>query len=235
MTEVRPVTSPPKGETMKDGEPLFDVVGLTVRYRNAVAVDGVSFAVRRGETIALVGPNGSGKSSTLKACFGLVRPFAGKVLFMGQDITRLPPWARMSRGMAMVMQGRRLFGHMSVRENVELAAHALADRGQARARVGDFFKRFPEFASRQEEPAGHLSGGQQQALALARVSVLDPCLLLLDEPFLGLDRANISQVRHALDDLRRAGTTLILAEQRQHDLAGLIDRYLHFEAGSLVG
>jgi branched-chain amino acid transport system ATP-binding protein len=188
-----------------------------------------------GEAVALVGLNGSCKTSTLKACFGLVRPFAGKILFIGQDVTRLPPSARMARGMAMVMQGRRLFGRMSIRENVELAAHALADRGQAKARVTDFFKRFPEFASRQVELAGHLSGGQQQALALARVSVLDPRLLLLDEPFLGLDRANIAQVKHALNDLRGVGTTLIIAEQRQHELAGLVDRYLHFEAGALVG
>ncbi|MBM3449571.1 MAG: ABC transporter ATP-binding protein, partial [Armatimonadetes bacterium] len=163
---------------------MLEVQRLTVRFDGFTAVDDVSLAVRAGEAVALLGPNGAGKSTTLRAIHGLLRPQAGAIRFDGQDVTALPVHERVRRGLALVPEGRELFGAMTVDENLDLGwIRGRGSPAAARARVHALF---PVLAQRRGQAAGTLSGGEQQMLAIGRALMAQPRLLMLDEPSLGL-------------------------------------------------
>jgi branched-chain amino acid transport system ATP-binding protein len=204
--------------------PLFEVDGLEVRYGRVAAVRGLSFAVDVGEAVALVGPNGAGKTTTLHAIMGMVPPFAGDIRFHGRSLVGMPPEAVARSGVALVPEGRHVFAPFTVEENLRLgltgrrSKEGVADDLE---RVYDLFPVVREFRAR---PAGALSGGQQQQLAIARGLVARPDVLLLDEPSLGLAPSVVDAVFEALAEIRAQGVTIVLVEQRAQLAIAFADR-----------
>jgi branched-chain amino acid transport system ATP-binding protein len=199
---------------MKSDAPLLSITGLHSGYGHVPVLHGIDLHVARGEVVTLVGANGAGKSTLLKTIVGLVHASAGDVLFGGDDITRIAPERAVRRGIALVPEGRMLFGPLTVEENLRLGAFTVTD-GPAgyerdRARVFDLF---PVLAERAAQTAATLSGGEQQMLAVGRALMSRPTLLLLDEPSLGLAPRVIAEIFATLDRLRADGLTVLLVEQ----------------------
>ena len=196
---------------------------LSVRYGAVEAVRGLSFEVRPGQIVGLIGPNGAGKSSTLHAIMGAAPVTGGDVRLDGASIVGRPPEAVARRGVALVPEGRRIFGELTVEENLQLglAARRAGKNGAGVARAYDLFPALREFRSRQ---AGTLSGGQQQQLAIGRALAADPDVLLLDEPSLGLAPKIVDIVFDALTQIRDAGLAVLLVEQRAQRTVALADR-----------
>jgi branched-chain amino acid transport system ATP-binding protein len=193
----------------------------------------VSLNVAKGETIALIGPNGAGKSSLLNAISGVVGKSGGRVALDGRDITRERPWDISAAGLLQVPEGRQVFSDMSVRENLQLGATALAGRAPTHSE-DDCYRIFPILRERQSQMAGSLSGGQQQMLAIARALMGGPRLLLLDEPSLGLAPVIVGQVFAALRGLKASGLTILLVEQNARQALLASDRAYVLEQGRVV-
>ncbi len=212
---------------------VLDVDGLWVRYGNVPAVRDLSFHVGAGEIVALLGPNGAGKSSTLSAIMGKLGRQEGSISFNGASIVGRSPDQVARDGIALVPEGRHIFGDLSVKENLRLGTMACPDQEAAAQGLAEALERFPildEFMGRQ---AGLLSGGQQQQLAIARALVSKPSLLLLDEPSLGLAPLIVDSVFDALSEVREAGTTILIVEQRATRTAAFADRSYIIANGSL--
>ena len=195
--------------------PLLAVDGLEIRYGAAIALRGAGLAVARGQLVAVIGNNGAGKTSLLRGLTGLVRPSAGRVLFKGEDVTRLPAHARVARGLAMVPEGRLLFPDQTVADNLILGAytHGGLKTPRARESLERALALFPRLRERLCQPAGSLSGGEQQMLAIARGLMAEPALLVIDELSLGLAPRIVEQLIGVLRDLNRQGLTILLVEQ----------------------
>lgn len=205
---------------------LLQVRGLHAGYGPIVAVRDASLRVGEGEIVALLGANGAGKTTTLAAIAGLVPARAGSILLAGEDVTRLPPEEIVRRGVSLTPEGRRLFAGLTVGENLTVGAAAL---GRSRAQAEDERERllelFPVLAQRLDSPAGTLSGGEQQQLAIARSLMSRPRLLLLDEPTLGLAPKLVRLVFELIGRLRgERGVTVLLVEQNVHRALELCDR-----------
>jgi len=192
------------------GAPLLEVTGLDVFYGDFQALFGVSLAVARGRALALVGANGAGKTTLLRAIAGAQPAAAGLIRYAGTDLTRTPPHQRISRGIALVPEGRKLFGSLTVEENIQVGASAAASGDWPLRRIYDVF---PMLARRRGQRASTLSGGEQQAVAIARALAAAPALLLLDEISLGLAPLVVETLYQTLAELRQAGTTLLVVEQ----------------------
>jgi branched-chain amino acid transport system ATP-binding protein len=213
--------------------PLLEVEGLRVSYGPVAAVRGVSLAVRPGEVVALLGANGAGKSTLLRTVSGLVRPRAGRVRFAGRSIDRLAPPRIVRLGIAHSPEGRRVFGSLSVADNLRLGAAARRERaglGEDRERLLDLF---PVLRERLHQAAGTLSGGEQQMLALARALMAKPRLLLLDEPSLGLAPLIVRTIFDTLAGLKRQGVTILLVEQNVAVALELADRAYVLRTGEI--
>jgi branched-chain amino acid transport system ATP-binding protein len=193
---------------------LLEATDISVAYRGMRAVDGVSITVAQGEIASVVGPNGAGKSSLLAALMGLV-PSGGRVMFDGEDISRLAPEERVARGVALVPETRDLFPSMSVRENLLLGAYRHRREGTARSRseMEAMFTLFPRLEQRLSQNAGTLSGGERQMLAMARALMGRPRLLMLDEPSLGLAPLIVRDIFAITARLRDQGVAVLLVEQ----------------------
>ena len=214
---------------------MLEVERLEVAYGALAALHGVSLAVRPGETVALVGPNGAGKSTLLKAIAGLLTPRAGMIRWEGAPLAGEPAHRIVERGVALVPEGRRLFGRMTVRENLELGAftrRAQAEKERRRERV---YQIFPQLRGRDRQVAGSLSGGEQQMLALGRALMGAPRLLLLDEPSLGLAPRVVEIIFGILGELHRDGISLFLVEQNVQAALTLAQRAYLLEGGRIVG
>jgi branched-chain amino acid transport system ATP-binding protein len=181
-------------------------------YGVAPVLQGVSMSVEKGETVALLGPNGAGKSTLLGALTGTLRYRSGVIEFEKTDLTRLPSHAIVAAGVALVPEGRLVFAPFTVEDNLRLGAVRL--KGNPDERFGYVYKLFPRLAERHRQPAGTLSGGEQQMLAIGRALMSRPRLLLLDEPFLGLAPLVVHQIREALQKLRASGLTMLIVEQK---------------------
>ncbi|HEX9494913.1 MAG TPA: ABC transporter ATP-binding protein [Candidatus Limnocylindria bacterium] len=206
-------------------EPMLEVRDLVVRYGSIEAVHGVSFDVRDGEVVALIGANGAGKTSTLAAISGLVRPARGAIVLAGRDVTGAPPHAIVRAGLVQVPEGREILATMSVHENLLLSGARDA---------GPVYERFPILAERRALPAGNLSGGEQQLLAIARALLAKPRVLLLDEPSLGLAPKMVATVFAVLAELKASGTTMLLVEQNALRALRLADRAYVLELGRIA-
>ena len=214
---------------------MLEVQDLEVAYGGLPALSGVTLKVERGEFVALVGANGAGKSTLLKCVGGLVRPRAGRIRWKGEDLLRVPADGVVERGIAMVPEGRKLFGRMTVEENLELGAYTGRARGELRARLEEMYEIFPRLLERRRQLASSLSGGEQQMLAIGRAMMAKPSLLMLDEPSLGLAPQMVDLILSLLSGIHRGGLTLFLVEQNVQLALGLAGRAYILEGGRVVG
>jgi len=195
---------------------LLEILNLKVAYGAIQALDGVNLGVPQGALVALLGANGSGKTTTIKAITGLVARQAGRVLLEGRDLQGLPPHEVVRRGVAVVPEGRRIFANLSVYENLLLGGYSrreFSSRESRRRDLDEIYRTFPRLAERESQPAGTLSGGEQQMLALGRALMSRPRLLLLDEPSLGLAPLLVKEVFNIVRRLNQQGVTILLVEQ----------------------
>jgi branched-chain amino acid transport system ATP-binding protein len=203
---------------------MLEIRGLEIRYAGVPAVRGISFEVGRGEVVGLVGPNGAGKSSTLLAIMGMVEPHAGDVLVDGRSLVGSSTEEIVRGGVSLVPEGRRIFPELTVDENLRLGLQGRRSRDGAEEDVEQAAALFPVVREARDRPAGVLSGGQQQQLAIARSLVAQPSVLLLDEPSLGLAPKVVEDVFAALAEIRGRGVTILLVEQRAQFAVGFADR-----------
>jgi len=211
--------------------PLLAVADLEVRYGAVAALRGVSLHVAPGEFVAVVGPNGAGKSSLMLAIAGAVRPQAGRIEFRGASLLGASLEDIVRRGIALVPEGRHIFGALTVAENLRLGITVRADRRAAEADLDASFRTFPILGERRRQPAGRLSGGEQQQLAIARALLGRPTLLMLDEPSLGLAPAIIDQVYRLLGDIRAQGVAVLMVEQNAARALDAADRTYVLNSG----
>jgi branched-chain amino acid transport system ATP-binding protein len=209
---------------LPDGDVLLAVRGLEVAYGPVTAVRGLNLDVAAGEIVALLGANGAGKTSTLRGVTGLVRPRAGRVTFAGQRVDALGPDGAVARGMAHVPEGRRVFPGLSVADNLMLGAWHARGRGVEAAQQQLVFDTVPRLAERRSQPAGSLSGGEQQMLAIGRALMSAPKLLLIDELSLGLSPIVVDGLLDRLRTLNADGLSLVLIEQLVHRALAVADR-----------
>jgi branched-chain amino acid transport system ATP-binding protein len=214
------------------GRALLALRAVEVRYGNVAAVRDLSLDVEEGELVGLIGPNGAGKSTTLHAIMGAAPLWSGDILLAGASIAGRAPEAIARSGVALVPEGRRVFAEFSVEENLRLGLAARRDGGGERA-LQEAYDLFPMLAEAKRRPAGVLSGGQQQQLAIARSLVAAPQLLLLDEPSLGLAPAVVDSVFEALARVRERGVTVLLVEQRAQRTVAFADRTYVLANGEL--
>jgi branched-chain amino acid transport system ATP-binding protein len=210
---------------------MLAIADLRVNYGRVPALHGISLTVEEGEVVALVGPNGAGKTTTLSAIFGLVSPTGGSILFEGESLSGTKPEKILRRGLALVPEGRHIFGTLTVAENLQLGTTARRDREAATADLKSVLRRFPALESYYATSAGTLSGGEQQQLAIARALLSRPRLLLLDEPSLGLAPVMIDAVFDALAELRDEGVTILLVEQNAARAVEFADRAYILRSG----
>jgi len=192
---------------------MLRVESLVVRYGGVLAVQGIDLSVPEGKVTTVLGANGAGKSSTLKAIAGAVTPASGQVLLRGDDVTGTPPHRLLARGVALIPEGGRVFGRLSVEQNLTVGAYLLQDENTRRSRMAEAFALFPVLAERRRQVAGTLSGGERQMLAIGRALMSGPRALLVDEPSLGLVPVVVDYLFDALRKLRDRGVTLLLVEQ----------------------
>ncbi len=213
--------------------PLLSIQDLRIQYGSIVALRGMTMQVRAGEIVAVVGPNGAGKSSLLSAIAGVVPTTGGTIAFNGLSLAECSPEDILRRGVAMVPEGRHIFGSMTVEENLRLGATVRMDRAAIAGDIDRLLETFPILRERRSQPAGRLSGGEQQQLAIARALLCNPVMLMLDEPSLGLAPIVIDQVYVVLKTLREQGVTILLIEQNATRALNTADRTYILSAGLL--
>jgi branched-chain amino acid transport system ATP-binding protein len=226
-----PVPHAASGLPAPDGELLVAVRGLVVRYGLITALRGIDLDIRAGEAVAIVGPNGAGKSSLLSAIAGIVRPAGGTISVAGAPLAALSDVVR--RGVALVPEGRNIFGSLTVLENLRLGATIRRD-GEVASDIEATFATFPILGERRHQPAGLLSGGEQQMLAIARAMLSRPRLLLLDEPSLGLAPTIVDRVYGLLRSIRSQGVALLVVEQNASRAFALADRACVMNRGAFT-
>jgi branched-chain amino acid transport system ATP-binding protein len=214
--------------------PILKVDNVDVFYGAIHALRDVSIEVRAGEVVTLIGANGAGKSTTLRAITGLLAPRAGRIELGGEDITGAAAHTLVSRGLSMVPEGRGVFGNLTVLENLEMGAYVVSDRTHIKQDLERGFTLFPRLKERIKQRAGTLSGGEQQMLAIARALMSRPRVLLLDEPSLGLAPIVCQTIFATIDEIKAAGTTVLLVEQNARAALKHSDRAYVLETGSII-
>jgi len=192
---------------------LLEVKDLQISYGGINAVKGVSLTVQAGEMVALIGANGAGKTSTLKAICGVLSPSAGKVLYGGEDVTGTPSFSLVEQGLALVPEGRGVFGRLSVEENLQMGAYTRRDGAAVKRDLERVYALFPRLKERRRQTGGTLSGGEQQMLAIGRALMSAPKLLLLDEPSMGLAPLMVQRIFETIRTVAAEGVTVLLVEQ----------------------
>jgi branched-chain amino acid transport system ATP-binding protein len=215
-------------------DPVLQVSQLQVFYGAIQALRGVSLTVPTGQVVALIGANGAGKTTTLRAVSRMLRPSAGAIRFLGEDVTRLPSHALVSRGMAHAPEGRGIFLNLTVQENIGLGAYLRRDREEIARDAERAYQLFPILAERRTQVAGTLSGGEQQMLAVARALMSKPRLMLLDEPSLGLAPQVVERIFGVLREVNKSGVALLLVEQNAHKALQLAHHAYVLETGNVV-
>lgn len=214
--------------------PLLEVADLEVRYGAVRALRGISFTVEEGEIVTLIGANGAGKTTTLRTISGLVPARGGLVRYGGRDLHTVAAHRRVRGGLVHVPEGRVIFGNLTVQENLDLAAWWRRDRGEVRADLEQVSQLFPRLAERRRQRGGTLSGGEQQMLAVARGIMARPRLMLLDEPSMGLAPLLVREIFHAIREIRRLGTAVLLVEQNVNMALAVANRAYVLQTGEIV-
>ena len=214
--------------------PALEITGLAASYGSVPVLRDVSLTVRRGTIVTLIGANGAGKSTLMKVVSGLLASRAGSVRLYGEDITGLAPDALVKRGLSLVPESRRLFGAMTIRENLEMGAYARPASAPIADDIAEVLEHFPALKDRLSERAGALSGGQQQMVAVARALMARPRLLMLDEPTIGLAPNIVDVIANIVTSIGRSGVDVLLVEQNAETALAIADHAYILENGSVV-
>ena len=214
-------------------EAILKVEDINVYYGSIHAIKGVSFEVNEGEIVTLIGANGAGKSTTLNTISGLLHSKTGAITFMGENLGKVPCHKIVSKGLALVPEGRRVFLQMTVQENLEMGAYTQGGRSMD-TDLERVYEQFPRLKERFKQVAGTLSGGEQQMLAMGRALMSHPKLLMLDEPSMGLAPILVEQIFEIIENLHKVGTTILLVEQNAQAALSVADRGYVLETGKVV-
>ncbi|CAG0988759.1 High-affinity branched-chain amino acid transport ATP-binding protein LivF [Burkholderiales bacterium] len=214
-------------------KPVLELKDLKVAYGGIKAVKGIELVVNEGELVCLIGANGAGKTTTLKAICGLVKATEGRVLYQGENITGARSFELVRRGLAMVPEGRGIFGQLTIEENLAMGAYTRHDHAEIKTDTDKVFELFPRLKERRKQAAGTLSGGEQQMLAMGRAILSKPKLLLLDEPSMGLAPLMVKKVFETVRAISAQGVTILLIEQNAKVALQISHRGYVMESGSI--
>lgn len=213
---------------------LLEINNIHAYYGNIHALKGVNLTVAEGEIVSLIGGNGAGKTTTLRAISGLMALREGEVNFKGENIAKFPAHALVAKGIAMVPEGRGVFGKLTVEENLEMGAFHRNDRDGIKADIEKSYAMFPRLGERRTQLAGTMSGGEQQMLAVTRALMSKPRLLLMDEPSMGLAPVLVDLIFEAIEEINQQGMTILLVEQNAHMALQIANRGYVLQTGEIV-
>ncbi|MDK2866729.1 MAG: branched-chain amino acid transport system ATP-binding protein [Clostridiales bacterium] len=213
---------------------MLKVENIDVYYDKIHAIKDVSFNVKKGEVVTLIGANGAGKTTILKTISKLMEPSHGVILFEDQPLNKMQPHQMIYLGMAHVPEGRRVFAKMSVHENLQMGAYIRKDKAGIESDLEKVFNYFPRLKERINQPAGTLSGGEQQMLAIGRALMSKPKLMLMDEPSMGLAPILVQEIFNIIDTIKESGTTILLVEQNANQALQIADRAYVLETGKII-
>ena len=213
---------------------MLEIKNLVVRYGMIEAIKGISFHVNDGEIVTLIGSNGAGKTTTMHAISGLIKPSEGSITLNGTDLIKTPSHKIVTLGLAQVPEGRRVFAEQSVKENLLLGAYYRKDKAEIEKDLKYVYDLFPRLRERENQPAGTLSGGEQQMLAMGRALMARPKILLLDEPSMGLSPLLGKEIFRIIEEINRKGTTILLVEQNAKMALAIADRAYVLETGKIT-
>ena len=213
---------------------MLEIKDLYVRYGMIEAIKGISFEVRDGEIVTLIGSNGAGKTTTMHAISGLLKPASGSIKLDGVELTITANHKIVSMGLAQVPEGRRVFAQQTVEENLLLGSYARKDKDGIQKDLDHVYQLFPRLLERKKQPAGTLSGGEQQMLAMARALMSRPKILLMDEPSMGLSPLLVKEIFRIIQDINKEGTTILLVEQNAKMALAIADRAYVLETGKIT-
>jgi branched-chain amino acid transport system ATP-binding protein len=213
---------------------MLKINDLKVNYGNIEALHGISLEVAQGEIVTLIGANGAGKTTTLHSASGIIPKTAGKLEFLGKDLDKISPEKRVEMGLVQVPEGRRVFANLTVQENLEMGGYLPRVRKNIKTNMENVMERFPRLRERSRQPAGTLSGGEQQMLAIGRALMTEPMLLLLDEPSMGLAPKLVQEIFSIIRWINSQGVTILVVEQNAHMALQTANRAYVMETGRIV-
>ncbi len=213
---------------------LLELDNIHTYYGNIHALKGISIRVEQAEIVSLIGGNGAGKSTTLKTISGVLHPRLGSIHLAGEDLSKYKAHEIVQKGIVQVPEGRRIFGRLSVTENLEMGAYTLNDKHRVSTNMEKVFQMFPRLKERRTQLGGTLSGGEQQMLAMGRALMADPKILLLDEPSMGLAPVLVDSIFDTIQELHHQGTTILLVEQNARAALAVADRGYVLQTGTIV-
>lgn len=213
---------------------MINLIDVEISYGQMEVIKKASIEVKKGELISVIGPNGAGKTTLIKSIMGLKSIKSGQILYEGNDISKLPAWERAKLGIGYVPEGRRVFGNMTVEENLRMGSYKVKDKNAVRKNIGKTYELFPRLFERKNQLAKTMSGGEQQMLAIGRALVLEPRLLLIDEISMGLMPIMVNTCFNIIKELNESGITILVVEQNANKILKIAHRGYVLETGNIV-